>query len=139
VMPVRDNTGLHEGLGGRVKALHPKIFAGILAPHGDEKDLADLGAVPIDLVVVNLYPFETTVAKPGVRLEEAVEDVDIGGVSLIQAAAKNATRVGVVVRPARYPDVLHGLQEHRSVPENLRNELAIEASEYTSRYAAAIF
>src|SRR2546421_5876889 len=58
VMTVADYTGLHEGLGGRVKTLHPKIFAGILAPHGDEKDLADLGAVPIDLVVVNLYPFE---------------------------------------------------------------------------------
>src|SRR5213594_960196 len=64
VMTVADYTGLHEGLGGRVKTLHPKIFAGILAPRGDEKDLADLGAVPIDLVVVNLYPFETTVAKP---------------------------------------------------------------------------
>jgi len=139
VMTVADYTGLHAGLGGRVKTLHPKIFAGILAPHGDEKDLADLGAVPIDLVVVNLYPFETTVAKPGVRLEEAVENIDIGGVSLIRAAAKNATRVGVVVRPARYPDVLRGLQEHRSLPEKLRNELAMEAFEYTSRYDAAIF
>src|SRR5256885_319411 len=139
VMTVADYTGLHEGLGGRVKTLHPKIFAGILAPHGDEKDLADLGAVPIDLVVVNLYPFETTVAKPGVRLEEAVENIDIGGVSLIRAAAKNATRVGVVVRPARYPDVLRALQEHRSLPEKLRNELAMEAFEYTSRYDAAIF
>src|SRR5438132_674371 len=139
VRTVADYTGLHAGLGGRVKTLHPKIFAGILAPHGDEKDLADLGAVPIDLVVVNLYPFETTVAKPGVRLEEAVENIDIGGVSLIRAAAKNATRVGVVVRPARYPDVLRGLQEHRSLPEKLRNELAMEAFEYTSRYDAAIF
>src|SRR6266581_2773179 len=70
VLTVADYTGLHEGLGGRVKTLHPKIFAGILAPRGDEKDLADLGAVPIDLVVVNLYPFETTVAKPDVRFED---------------------------------------------------------------------
>src|SRR5213076_1613823 len=72
VVTVADYTGLHEGLGGRVKTLHPKIFAGILAPRGDERDLADLGAVPIDLVVVNLYPFETTAAKPDVRLEEAI-------------------------------------------------------------------
>src|SRR5467141_945932 len=136
---VADYTGLHEGLGGRVKTLHPKIFAGILAPRGDEKDLADLGAVPIDLVVVNLYPFEITVAKPDVRLEEAIENIDIGGVSLIRAAAKNAARVSVVVRPERYSDVLRALREHRSIPEDLRNELAMEAFEYTSRYDAALF
>src|SRR5207244_4284754 len=80
MLTVADYTGLREGLGGRVKTLHPKIFAGILAPRGDEKDLADLGAVPIDLVVVNLYPFETTVAKPDVRLEDAIENVDVGRV-----------------------------------------------------------
>ena len=139
VTTVADYTGLHEGLGGRVKTLHPKIFAGILAPRGDERDLADLGAVPIDLVVVNLYPFETTAAKPDVRLEEAIENIDIGGVSLIRAAAKNAARVSVIIRPSRYPDVLRTLQEHRSIPEKLRNELAMEAFEYTSRYDAAIY
>src|SRR6266704_2020557 len=121
VLTVADYTGLHEGLGGRVKTLHPKIFAGILAPRGDEKDLADLGAVPIDLVVVNLYPFETTVTKPGVALEEAIENIDIGGVSLIRAAAKNATRVSVIVRPERYSDVLRALREHRTIPEKLRS------------------
>src|SRR3989442_8646721 len=139
MLTVADYTGLREGLGGRVKTLHPKIFAGILAPRGDEKDLADLGAVPIDLVVVNLYPFETTVAKPDVRLEDAIENIDIGGVSLIRAAAKNAARVSVIVRPARYGEVLQSLQEHRSIPEKLRSELAMEAFEYTSRYDAAIF
>src|SRR3989442_587059 len=139
MLTVADYTGLREGLGGRVKTLHPKIFAGILAPRGDEKDLADLGAVPIDLVVVNLYPFETTVAKPDVRLEDAIENIDIGGVSLIRAAAKNAARVSVIVRPARYGEVLRALQEHRAVPEKLRSELAMEAFEYTSRYDAAIF
>src|SRR5438034_3509012 len=139
VMTVADYTGLHEGLGGRVKTLPPKIFAGIRAPRGDEKDLADLGAVPIDLVVVNLYPFETTVAKPDLRFEEAIENIDIGGVSLIRAAAKNAARVSVIVRPERYSDVLRALREHRSLPEKLRNELAMEAFEYTSRYDAAIF
>src|SRR6267378_4033780 len=127
VMTVADYTGLHEGLGGRVKTLHPKIFAGILAPRGDEKDLADLGAVPIDLVVVNLYPFEITVAKPDVRLEEAIENIDIGGVSLIRAAAKNAARVSVVVRPERYSDVLRALREQEVVPPKLREELALEA------------
>src|SRR5207249_1177008 len=134
--PGDDRRGLHRaprGPGGRVKTLHPKIFAGILAPRGDEKDLADLGAVPIDLVVVNLYPFETTVAKPDLRFEEAIENIDIGGVSLIRAAAKNAARVSVIVRPERYSEVLRALREHRSIPEDLRNELAMEAFEYTSR------
>src|SRR5438132_166236 len=139
MMTVADYTGLREGLGGRVKTLHPKIFAGILAPRGDEKDLADLGAVPIDIVVVNLYPFESTVAKPDVRLEDAIENIDIGGVSLIRAAAKNVARVSVVVRPSRYGEVLRALQEHRSIPEKLRSDLAMEAFEYTSRYDAAIF
>src|SRR5712691_9673572 len=91
VTTVADYTGLREGLGGRVKTLHPRIFAGILAPRGDEKDLEDLGAVAIDLVVANLYPFEETVAKPDVRFEDAVENIDIGGVSLIRAAAKMRT------------------------------------------------
>src|SRR2546428_13108544 len=139
MVTVADYTGLREGLGGRVKTVNPKTFAWILAHRGDEKDLADLGAVPIDLVVVNLYPFENTVAKPDVRLEDAIENIDIGGVSLIRAAAKNAARVSVVVRPARYREALRALQEHRSVPEKLRTELRMEAVEYTSRYDAAIF
>lgn len=139
VTTVADYTGLHEGLGGRVKTLHPRIFAGILAPRGDERDLQDLGAVAIDLVVVNLYPFEETVANPDVEFHEAIENIDIGGVSLIRAAAKNASRVSVVVRPARYDDVLTAVREHRTIPAKLREQLAIEAFEYTSRYDAAIF
>src|SRR6266487_2653616 len=136
---VAEYTGLREGLGGRVKTLHPRIFAGILAPRGDERDLADLGAVAIDLVVANLYPFEATVAKPHVTMAEAIENIDIGGVSLIRAAAKNAARVAVIVRPSRYPDVLRALQDQKTVPQRLRDELAVEAFEYTSRYDAAIF
>src|SRR5205823_2863931 len=139
VTAVADYTGLKEGLGGRVKTLHPRIFAGILAPSGKEPDLRDLGAVAIDLVVVNLYPFESTVAKPDVSLSEAIENIDIGGVSLIRAAAKNATRVTVVVRPGRYSEVLAALREHGSVPAALREDLALEAFQYTSRYDAAIF
>jgi phosphoribosylaminoimidazolecarboxamide formyltransferase / IMP cyclohydrolase len=139
VTSVAEYTGLKEGLGGRVKTLHPRIFAGILAPLGTEPELGDLGAVAIDLVVVNLYPFEATVAKPGVALAEAIENIDIGGMSLIRAAAKNAKRVGVVVRPGRYPEVLEALRDHGSLPPSLRETLALEAFEYTSRYDAAIF
>lgn len=139
VTTVAEYTGLSEGLGGRVKTMHPRIFAGILAPRGDEQELKDLGAVPIDLVVANLYPFEQVVAKPEVSLAEAIENIDIGGVSLIRAAAKNASRVGVVVRPARYPDVLAALRQHGDLPQALREHLALEAFEYTSRYDAAIY
>src|SRR2546421_11150898 len=139
VTTVADYTGLREGLGGRVKTLHPRIFAGILAPAGDEKDLQDLGAVAIDLVIVNLYPFEATVAKPDVTADDAVENIDIGGVSLIRAAAKNASRVGVLVNPARYRDVLQAWREHKGLPAKLRGDLALEAVEYTSRYDAAVF
>jgi phosphoribosylaminoimidazolecarboxamide formyltransferase/IMP cyclohydrolase len=139
VTTVAEYTGLREGLGGRVKTLHPRVFAGILAPDGDEKDLRDLGAVAIDLVVVNLYPFETVVAKPGVSPEEAIENIDIGGVSLIRAAAKNASRVAVVVQPDRYREVLATWREHKGIPSELRQELALAAFEYTSRYDAAIF
>ncbi len=136
---VADYTGLHEGLGGRVKTLHPRIFAGILAPRGDEDDLAKLGAAAIDLVVANLYPFEDAAAKPQASLSEAIENIDIGGVSLIRAAAKNAARVAVIVKPSRYAEVLRALEEHKSVPQKLRDELALEAFEYTSRYDAAIY
>src|SRR5947199_6560733 len=134
VTTVADYTGLSEVLGGRVKTLHPRIFAGILAPTGDEKDLKDLGAVAIDLVIVNLYPFEATVAKPDVTVDEAVENIDIGGVSLIRAAAKNASRVAVVVGPARYRDVLQAWRDPKAIPGKLREELALEAFEHTSPY-----
>src|SRR3989454_7779995 len=106
MMTVADYTGLREGLGGRVKTLHPKIFAGILAPRGDEKDLADLGAVPIDLVVVNLYPFENTVAKPDVRLEDAIENIDIGGVSPLPAPPEKTARLSGTRPPTPPPEEL---------------------------------
>lgn len=139
VATVADYTGLREGLGGRVKTLHPRIFAGILAATGGEPDLRDLGAVPIDLVVVNLYPFEEITAKAGATIEAATEHIDIGGVSLIRAAAKNANRVGVVVSPDRYAEVLRALREDKRVPAALRRSLAVEAFAYTSRYDAVIF
>src|SRR5256886_17132603 len=138
VTTVADYTGLREGLGGRVKTLHPRIFAGILAPTGDEKDLQDLGAVAIDLVIVNLYPFEATVAKPDVTAADAVENIDIGGVSLIRAAAKNASRIGVVVNPAQYRDVLQAWREDKRLAAEVLADLALQALEIKSRDRVAI-
>jgi phosphoribosylaminoimidazolecarboxamide formyltransferase/IMP cyclohydrolase len=135
---VSDYTGQPEVLGGRVKTLHPKIFAAILAVAGRAAELARYGIEPVDLVVANLYPFEETVAKPRVTHAEAVENIDIGGVSLIRAAAKNAERVTVVVRPSRYPEVLEALRAG-GVPKAMRESLALEAFEYTSGYDAAIY
>ncbi len=138
VRSVSEYTGQPEVLGGRVKTLHPKIFAAILAVEGNEAELARYGIEPVDLVVANLYPFEETVAKPNVDPAEAVENIDIGGVSLIRAAAKNAARVAVVVKPSRYPEVLHTLKAG-GVPGPMREALAMEAFEYTSGYDAAIY
>lgn len=138
VRSVSEYTGQPEVLGGRVKTLHPKIFAAILAVEGSEPELARYGVQPVDLVVANLYPFEETVARPGASHADAVENIDIGGVSLIRAAGKNAQRVAVVVRPARYPSILEALQAG-GIPAALREELALEAFEYTSGYDAAIY
>jgi len=138
VRSVSEYTGQPEVLGGRVKTLHPKIFAAILAVEGSEPELSRYGIQPVDLVVANLYPFEETVARPGVSHADAVENIDIGGVSLIRAAAKNAQRVAVVVRPSRYPSILEALKAG-GIPAALREELALEAFEYTSGYDAAIY
>jgi phosphoribosylaminoimidazolecarboxamide formyltransferase/IMP cyclohydrolase len=138
VRSVSEYTGQPEVLGGRVKTLHPKIFAAILAVDGNEDELTRYGIEPVDLVVANLYPFEETVAKPRVTHAEAVENIDIGGVSLIRAAAKNAERVTVVVRPSRYVEVLGALRGG-GVPKPMRESLALEAFEYTSGYDAAIY
>jgi len=138
VRNVADYTGHPEVLGGRVKTLHPKIFAAILAPEGRTDELRKDGVEPMDLVVANLYPFEETIAKPGVSHADAIENIDIGGVALIRAAAKNANRVTVVVKPSRYPEVLEALRRG-GVPAPLREDLALEAFEYTSGYDAAIY
>src|SRR2546427_12760823 len=109
VTSVSEYTGQPEVLGGRVKTLHPKIFAAILAVDGSEEELARYGIEPVDLVVANLYPFEETIAKPRVTHAEAVENIDIGGGSPIRAGAKNADPVTVVVRPAPRPEVARAL------------------------------
>src|SRR5712675_133782 len=103
---VESFTGSPEMLDGRVKTLHPKIHGGILARRGDEnhrRQMREHGIEPIDLVVVNFYPFERTVERAGVSLDDAIENIDIGGPTLVRAAAKNWNDVAVVVDPADYP------------------------------------
>ena len=114
VQEVADYTGFPEMLDGRVKTLNPKIHAGILARRPDPahmKALADHNIDPIDIIVVNLYPFEATIAKPDCTFEEAIENIDIGGPTMIRAAAKNHESVAVVVDPADYSSVLEELKQ----------------------------
>ena len=139
VTEVADYTGSPEILGGRVKTLHPAVHGGLLA-RSTEADLAELkklGWDYIDLVAVNLYPFEQTVAKKGVTLEEAIENIDIGGVTLIRAAAKNHQRVTLCCDPADYPAVLAELRAG-GVGEATRRRLAVKGFASTASYDAAI-
>jgi phosphoribosylaminoimidazolecarboxamide formyltransferase / IMP cyclohydrolase len=141
VTEVADYTGQAEILGGRVKTLHPKLHGGILARRDVPDDLAALrsqGIEPIDLVVVNLYPFEATVARPGVAFEEAVENIDIGGPSLIRGAAKNHAHVAVLTAPSQYHILLKEFLNHGGTSAKLRRDLARAAFERTARYDAAI-
>ncbi len=135
-------TGSPEMLGGRVKTLHPRIHGGILARRdheGDRRDMAAQDLAAIDLVVVNLYPFEATVAKPGTTLAEAIEKIDIGGPSMIRSAAKNHAYVGVVVDPADYPAILDELrQAGGALGAATRERLAGKAFARTAQYDAAI-
>ncbi len=140
MLPVRqvaDLTGFPEILGGRVKTLHPAIHGGILAKRDDPdqmQQLAEHGIAPIDLVVCNLYPFVKTVSQPGISLEQALEKIDIGGVTLLRAAAKNFLHVVVVARPADYETVLRELQEHGEVHLETRRRLAAYAFQHTASY-----
>ena len=137
VTEVSAYTGQPEILGGRVKTLHPKLHGGILARRDVRDDLAALsaqGIEPIDLVVVNLYPFEETVARPGVSFEEAVENIDIGGPSLIRGAAKNHAHVAVVVDPDQYPALIEQLDTLGGTTEEFRRGLAAAVFERTARY-----
>ncbi|MCB1008678.1 MAG: bifunctional phosphoribosylaminoimidazolecarboxamide formyltransferase/IMP cyclohydrolase, partial [Acidobacteria bacterium] len=139
---VSEVTGFPEILDGRVKTLHPKIHGGILADRRREEHLATLeseGIGRIDLVIVNLYPFERTVATPGSSYDEIVEQIDIGGPSMVRAAAKNHAGVAVVVEPDDYPTLLDALRAHEArVPDELRQELARKAFAHTAAYDAAI-
>lgn len=139
VIEVADYTGSPEILGGRVKTLHPAIHGGLLArsTEDDRQQLESLGWDYIDLVAVNLYPFEQTVMKPGATLEDAIENIDIGGVALIRAAAKNHERVTLVCDPADYETVLTELRSG-GVSSQTRRRLAIQGFALTTRYDAAI-
>ncbi|HZU86727.1 MAG TPA: bifunctional phosphoribosylaminoimidazolecarboxamide formyltransferase/IMP cyclohydrolase, partial [Anaerolineaceae bacterium] len=139
VTEVADYTGSPEILGGRVKTLHPAIHGGLLARStpADSAELRGLGWDYIDLVAVNLYPFEETVARAGVTLAEAIENIDIGGVTLIRAAAKNHERVTLVCDPADYAEVLSGLRAGEISPA-LRLALALKGFRHTAHYDQAI-
>ncbi|NLZ32998.1 MAG: bifunctional phosphoribosylaminoimidazolecarboxamide formyltransferase/IMP cyclohydrolase [Firmicutes bacterium] len=134
-------TGFPEILGGRVKTLHPKVHGGLLARlelAEHRQQLAEQDILPIQLLVVNLYPFAEVAGRPGARLEEAVENIDIGGPAMIRAAAKNYKHVSVVVNPARYQQVVAELAEKGAVSEETRYRLAAEAFAHTAHYDAII-
>jgi phosphoribosylaminoimidazolecarboxamide formyltransferase/IMP cyclohydrolase len=137
---VSEYTGFPEMMGGRIKTLHPKIHGGILGRRGtDEAVMAEHGIGPIDLVVVNLYPFEATVARPDCPLEDAIENIDIGGPAMIRAAAKNHDAVGVVVDPADYGAILEELRNGQgALSQQTRFRLAIKSFRHTAAYDAAI-
>lgn len=140
---VSEITGFPEILNGRVKTLHPKVHGGILAVRDKDEHLQQLyehNIKPIDLVVVNLYPFQETIKKENISEAEAIENIDIGGPTLIRAAAKNMAYVTVVVNPERYGEVIADLDKNQGeVSPALRRELAVEAFKHTADYDEAIY
>jgi len=143
VKEVSEYTGFPEMLDGRVKTLHPKIHAGLLAKrentaHIESLKNHDIGL--IDMVVVNLYPFEKTIAKPHVPIEEVIENIDIGGPSMLRSAAKNAESVAVVCNPARYAQIIGELEKNKgSLDKKLMLELGVEVFKLTSHYDSVIY
>jgi len=142
VQSVADVTGFPEILSGRVKTLHPRIHGGLLAVPGNaehDRQTAELGIEPIDMVVVNLYPFERAVASPGVTLDEALEQIDIGGPSMLRSASKNFQHKAVIVNPDRYAAVAAEMAASGGcVAEETCAALAREVFRHTARYDAAI-
>jgi len=143
VMKVSEYTGSPEIMNGRVKTLHPKIHGGILSQRGNpshelDRKANDIGL--IDIVAVNLYPFKETVAKPDVTFEEAIENIDIGGPSMVRSAAKNHKDVAVLTNPNQYGIFLDALNGNISsvTVDQLRSQFALEAFRHTSEYDAAI-
>jgi phosphoribosylaminoimidazolecarboxamide formyltransferase/IMP cyclohydrolase len=141
VRDVSDLTGWPEMLGGRVKTLHPKVHGGILFRRGvaeDRRQASEHGIAPIDLVVVNLYPFESTAAKPGLQADELIENIDIGGPTMLRSAAKNFRDVAVVTDPADYARVSEELAQSREISFATRLDLARKVFAVTSRYDGLI-
>ena len=140
VTKVSDYTGSPEILNGRVKTLHPKIHGGILAQRGNPQHDIDRNANDIkliDIVVVNLYPFKETVRRPDVTIDEAIENIDIGGPSMIRSAAKNYKYVSLLTNPNQYERFLDALNDNREV--ELKTEFAMEAFKHSAEYDAAIY
>ncbi|MCZ6471080.1 MAG: bifunctional phosphoribosylaminoimidazolecarboxamide formyltransferase/IMP cyclohydrolase, partial [Gammaproteobacteria bacterium] len=140
VIEISDYTGFPEMMAGRVKTLHPKIHGGILARRGiDEEVMQAHDIKPIDLVVINLYPFQATVANPDCTLADAIENIDIGGPAMVRAAAKNHASVTVIVDPLDYAQVLQEMENNNgAVDDKTRFSLAIKAYEHTANYDGAI-
>ena len=141
VKDISEHTGFPEMLDGRVKTLHPKVHGGLLYIRGNathEAAVKQHGIAPIDLVVVNLYPFEATVAKPNVSLHDAIENIDIGGPSMLRSAAKNHDSVTVVVDPFDYAEVARQISETGNTTLELRRKLAAKVFARTAAYDAAI-
>ena len=142
VTKVSDYTGSPEILNGRVKTLHPKIHGGILAQRGNPSHDLDRGANEIgliDIVAVNLYPFAETVAKPDVTLADAIENIDIGGPSMVRSAAKNYKDVAVMTNPHQYGIYMDSIKGNLSIkPETLREQFMVEAFRHTAEYDTTI-
>lgn len=139
VRGIEEYTASPEVMDGRVKTLHPRVHGGILAREGrDEGDLARVGASFIDLVVVNLYPFEKTLARSDASFDDLIENIDIGGPCMVRAAAKNHARVTVVCDPADYGWVIDELKQKGEVSPQQRRRLAAKAFTHTAHYDTAI-
>ena len=138
IADISEYTGFPEMLDGRVKTLHPKVHGGLLGIRGNPehvKKMNEHGIQPIDMVVINLYPFEATVAKPNCTLEEAIENIDIGGPSMLRAGAKNYPYVTVIVDPADYRPVLEEMKKNGgAVSKETNFRLAKKVYQLTARY-----
>ncbi|MBA1336693.1 MAG: IMP cyclohydrolase / Phosphoribosylaminoimidazolecarboxamide formyltransferase [Firmicutes bacterium] len=141
VIGISEVTGFPECLDGRVKTLHPSIHAGLLAIRKNEehmRQINELNIKPIDMVVINLYPFKETIQKPGVTLEEAIENIDIGGPTMLRAAAKNYQDVAVIVDPADYDTVIRELEQNGDISSELKFRLCAKVFSHTAHYDALI-
>ncbi|MDD5618665.1 MAG: bifunctional phosphoribosylaminoimidazolecarboxamide formyltransferase/IMP cyclohydrolase, partial [Candidatus Omnitrophica bacterium] len=142
VKEISEHTGFPEMLDGRVKTLHPKIHGGLLALRNNPdhmKQIKEHNIEPIDMVVVNLYPFEATIKKPGVTLEEAIENIDIGGPSMLRSAAKNYRSVAVVSDVKFYPRIIKELKQNKGLSDELLKELGLNVFKLTSYYDGMIY
>ncbi|MBP6515324.1 MAG: bifunctional phosphoribosylaminoimidazolecarboxamide formyltransferase/IMP cyclohydrolase, partial [Steroidobacteraceae bacterium] len=141
-LPVREvssYTGFPEIMAGRVKTLHPRVHGGLLGRRGiDEAVMREHGIEPIDLLVINLYPFAATVARPGCSYDDAIENIDIGGPAMLRAAAKNHASVGVLVDPADYEPALAEMRAAGGLTFATRQRLAAKAYAHTAEYDAMV-